>query len=416
MSTLLPGHMRSRHRYKLLSSFMVSLHNDSHNECYFDDMDVSSRYLALMNVDQCECLLIFFVKKFCAFWDKACDVASDEFAISIRVLDDIYLQLVQLLRTVEMKFQDLKGFKSFVHTIYELLNLSTIAWDVRPEMLLQLKDLHSNLILDLFDSMCFFAFNSLYKIKDLRNFFAENCTSLISNTYRSLGDYLPEPQLVLVEEKLSLCVKHLLCNNELLNAISCDMNKILTDNEGRDENTNIHLRIFDSILNFNADFRENFDVNNLRAITFILRSFTVASMEIVDTEFIPSFPYSQQRFPMSRGGNHHRILKEANEFHKKRTSWHDHSIRLINVFSYVIKCSLDALIQDNSIDKANSSNAESDVIRFDMPSIVINEDPILSHDETNCSLYSYLQYTDSMEVHLYHTLIRNNILNIFRSR
>ena len=153
MSTLLPGHMWSRHRYKLLSSFTVSLHNDSHDECYFNDMDISSRSLALMNVDQCECLLIFFVKKFCAFWDKACGVACDEFKISIRVLDEIYSQLVQLLRTVEMKLQELKGFKSFIHTIYELLNLSTIARDVRPEMLLQLKDLHLNLILDFFDSM-----------------------------------------------------------------------------------------------------------------------------------------------------------------------------------------------------------------------------------------------------------------------
>ena len=230
---------------------------------------------------------------------------------------------------------------------------------------------------------------------------------MISRTYDSFGNFFEVSQLILVEDKLSSCVKLFLFDSELIYTISRDMKKILSARCG--ECTNTHLPIFDSFLNYISDQKESFHVENLKAITFILRIFTLTSLEVISSQFIPSSAFSQQYFPISKTVNQHILLKDSIEFHKKRMSWHEHSIRLVHVFSYMLESSPDVLNQDLCINIVNLS-------KFDLTSSIIYGDHTLSQNDANSASLPNLHNLDHMNTYSYSMLMRNTFLRIFRSR
>lgn len=316
---LLPGHMRSRMRRKQISSMLMSLNNGGYEEGVLGCFEFS---LTSIHPDLCVELLLFSVKAYCAKWDiffergRACG----NFTSILKDIESISLQLAQLLRSTEIKFLDFNGFRSLVWCLHDILNISTVGTESRT-VNMQLKQLHLNLLLDLLDSIYFVANNS-FKYKDLRSFFAENCISLVSKSYGSLKNILLPSQIVLIEEKMSLCMKLLLFDDHFANDILRDINRIITAAYcGENEYPTIKLPIFDSIINIIAGMKGDLEI--LKGITFILRNFISSSIDIMESD-LSCYPKLHSNLMAKKDQT---LSWELHRFEQNRISW-----RVIQVF------------------------------------------------------------------------------------
>ena len=348
MFPLLPGQMPSRQLERGISGFLKSLRNDSLSG-NLHDMNMLVRFLSSNTVDCCMDLLFHYVTKFCAIWEQICSAACANFTSTVEVVDDMSLELVQVLQSIETKSLDSSGFKKIFNCIFDVLNLSTNASNPRPDLCIRLNEHYLNLILSFLDSIYLIAINSLFKTKDLRFFFAENCVALISKIYSSLEYQLREPQMVLVEDKMSSFVKLFLYDNESIDAITYDVNRFLSLCEGECADcTYFNLPIFDSLFNSIADCREDVDLNSLKAINFILRTFTLASMDSMNSDVFTSVHHLQHS-STSKAANELGVCTKIHKINGKRMLWSKHSLRLVHVFLYVIEYFSVILVRGNAI-------------------------------------------------------------------